>query len=203
MRSNFTAYLPSPIIGISLRPLNVFTVIINKASAMKIKNLLITLTFITISLRAEAFEKRDFRNSVSLQLGINGTVQDSKYDLVFIPPDLSYSREIFDNDNVNISTATYYDNIGVEIEGSNFSYRVGQRIDIGYEIENYVPYITAGIGIIKNAHHFQTAPVYGVGIMYQLSPRVWLVNEINFQNVRYQNRHYDIANLAIGVTYMF
>lgn len=96
-----------------------------------------------------------------------------------------------------------YDNIGVKIKDSNFSYRAGQRIDFGLELEKYTPYVTVGLGIIRNDHHYQTSPVYGTGFLTRIAERFLWVNEINFQNVHYLNSNYDIVNLSTGIVYGF
>lgn len=160
------------------------------------------ISAVTTSARADNVNK--YRQSISIQFGLNGNLHDSKsYGLAFIPPDLAYSRELFDNDIINVSTATFYDNIGVEIRDTNFSYRVGQRFDVGVELGKYTPYVTLGFGIIRNAHHYQTSPVYGSGILFRLSKQLLWANEINFQNVLYKNSHYEIVNLSTGLTYGF
>jgi len=164
---------------------------------------LLALSMALISSPAKAGEKRHYNSSISVQVGVNGTLQDSKYDLVFLPPDLAYSHELFDNDVFNISTSTYYDNIGVKVQDTNFTYRVGQRVDFGMELGKYTPYLTLGLGTIRNAHHYQTSPVYGTGILYRMSERFLWVNELNLQNVVYHKSHYDVANLSTGVVYAF
>ncbi len=157
------------------------------------------LAVISISFSAKACNQ-----SLSVQIGVNGNSQDSSsYGLQFIPPDLAYSRELFDNDSINISTASFYDNIGVKVKDTDFSYRVGQRVDIGLELGKYTPYITTGFGIIRNEHHYQTSPVYGTGFLVRISERFLLVNEVNIQNVRYQNSRFDILNISTGVVYAF
>lgn len=167
------------------------------------------LIFISMPANAQLFEPKPgkvnhYNQSFSIQIGLNGTLQNSSsFGLQFFPPDMSYSRELFDNDVVNISTATFYDNIGVLIKESNFSYRVGQRIDVGLELGKYTPYVTLGLGIIKNDHHHQTSPVYGTGFLTKISKGVMWVNEINFQNVYYQSSRYDIVNLSTGITWGF
>ncbi|MBU6338630.1 MAG: hypothetical protein KGQ36_01470 [Rickettsiales bacterium] len=153
---------------------------------------------------AKADNVNKYNQSISIQFGLNGVLHDSKsYGLAFIPPDLAYSHELFDNDVINISTATFYDNIGVKVLDTNFSYRVGQRFDFGVELGKYMPYVTFGLGIIRNAHHYQTSPVYGSGILFRISKKLLWANEINFQNVYYQNSHYEILNLSTGLTYGF
>ncbi len=144
-----------------------------------------------------------FTNSISIQIGANGTTKSGNFGLQFIPPDISYSREIFDNDFLNISTATFYDNIGVKINNSNFSYRLGQRIDFGIEIHRFTPYLTIGIAAIKNVHHFHSSAVYGSEILYRVSKRIILVNELNFQNVHFQSQRNKIVNLSTGLVFAF
>jgi hypothetical protein len=119
-----------------------------------------------------------------------------------IPPDVSYSHELFDNDTWNISTSTFYDNIGVKIKGTNFSYRVGQRMDVGMELGKYTPYATFGFGIMRYAHNHQTTPVYGTGVLKRISERFLWVNEINFQGVSYQG-HATVVNVSTGLVYAF
>jgi len=93
-----------------------------------------------LSVNAQADNINYYNQSISLQAGINGILENSNsFGLQLIPPDISYSRELFDDDNVNISTATFYDNIGVKITDNNFSYRFGQRMDFGVELEKYTP----------------------------------------------------------------
>ncbi|NBV07170.1 MAG: hypothetical protein EBS06_08070 [Proteobacteria bacterium] len=145
-----------------------------------------------------------YTQSISVQFGINGSLNDAKsYGLNFLPPDLSYSHELYDDDFFNISTATFYDNIGVKVQDTNFSYRVGQRIDFGVELEKYTPYITTGFGTMRNAHHYQTSLVYGTGFLIRIAERYLWANEINFQNVHYQNSQQDIVNISTGITYAF
>ena len=62
---------------------------------------LLALSMALISSTAKAGEKRHYNSSISVQVGVNGTLQESKYDLVFLPPDLAYSHELFDNDVFN------------------------------------------------------------------------------------------------------
>ena len=145
-----------------------------------------------------------YTNSFSVQFGLNGAMQaPQSYGLQFIPPDLSYSHELYDDDVINISTATFYDNIGVKVKDTNFTYRVGQRIDFGLELGKYTPYVTLGLGSIRNAHHYQTSLVYGTGFLVRIAKRWLVVNEINFQNVHYGNSHYDILNASVGFVYAF
>ena len=143
-----------------------------------------------------------YNSSISVQFGINGMSRNSQsYGLQFIPPDMSYSRELFDNDVVNISTATFYDNIGVKENGVNYSYRVGQRLDFGLELGKYTPYVTLGAGVMRYTHRYQTSPVYGIGFLKRMSKRVFFVNEINFQHVKYRDTSGDIVNLSVGIVY--
>lgn len=145
------------------------------------------------------------KHSMSVQFGMNGILQQSDtYELQLLPPDVSYSYEFFDNNLFNFSTSTFYDNIGVAVRDTNFSYRVGQRLDIAMEFKNCcTPYITAGLGVIRNAHHYQTMPVYGIGVLFKLMKKLSLVNEVNVQKVHYQRSDYDILNVSIGVVYNF
>lgn len=147
------------------------------------------------------------KHSVSVQVGLNGAMQDSKsYGFQSVPPDMSYAYEFFDNNHINLSTATFYDNIGVKVLDTNFSYRVGQRFDLGFELKHYTPYVTLGLATIRYGHNYQTSPVYGVGFLTRLnkvSKRLSLVDEINFQHVTYQNSGYDIVNVSIGLVYNF
>ena len=163
----------------------------------------LALFVVFISQVAQADEKRHYNQSISLQIGENGTLQDGQYSLAFVPPDVSYSHELFDNDIVNISTATTYDNIGVKIQGANFSYRIGQRVDFGLELGKYTPYITIGMASIRGGHHYQTSPVYGSGFLVRIAKRFLWVNELNFQSVHYQQKDYDIVNLSTGLIYAF
>lgn len=151
-----------------------------------------------------SFSAKAYDQSLSIQIGVNGNSQDSSsYGLQLVPPDLAYSKELFDNDSINISTASFYDNIGVKVRDTDFSYRIGQKIDVGLELGKYTPYVTAGLGIIRNDHHYQTSPVYGTGFLVRISERFLLVNEANIQNVRYQNSRFDILNISTGVVYAF
>lgn len=147
-------------------------------------------------------EKKHYYNSVSVQVGFNGTLQDSKYDLQLLPPDLSYSHELF-SDNFILSTSSFYDNIGVKVQDTEFTYRIGQRMDLGLEVGKYTPYLCLGLGVIRNDHHYQTSPVYGSGLSFALSQRIMWINELNFQNVVYHKNHYTIANLSTGIVYNF
>lgn len=142
--------------------------------------------------------------SLSIQIGVNGVNDDRKsYGLQFIPPDISYSHELFDNDIMNISGGIFYDNIGVKIKDKNFSYRVGTRVDFGLEIEKYTPYLTVGFATIRNAHNYQSSKIFGTGILTRINQNFMLINEINFQNVHYKNSIYTIVNLSIGINYLF
>lgn len=189
------------------RLLNLVIWILIIFSELTMRAIFLTISFLMVifsSFSAKADEKNRYKQSFSVQIGINGSLQDSSsYGLQFLPPDLAYSHELFDNDVINISTATFYDNIGVKVKNTNFSYRVGQRLDFGMELGKYTPYLTLGFGMIRNAHHYQTSPVYGTGFLIRISERFLLVNEVNFQNVIYNNLHYDIVNLSSGLVYAF
>ena len=142
--------------------------------------------------------------SISVQIGVNGISNKTKsYGLQFIPPDIAYSHEIFDDDYFNISGGFFYDNIGVKIQDKNFSYRVGTRIDFGMELGKYTPYFTTGFATIRNAHNYQSSLIYGAGILKRLTHDFALSNEINFQNVHYQNSSFTIVNLSLGINYLF
>lgn len=145
------------------------------------------------------------RHSVSIQFGVNGALQsDESFGLQLVPPDISYGYEFFDNNLFNFSTATFYDNIGVKVRDAEFTYRVGQRIDLAREFKNCcTPYITGGIATIRRGHHYQTGPVYGAGILFKIMKKFSLVNEVNMQRVFYQNSGYDILNASVGVVYDF
>jgi len=171
---------------------------------MKRKIIFLAFFLFTTPLALAADIDYSYKNSISIQVGINGVMHNGhSFELQFFPPDLSYAREIFENEILDISTATFYDNIGVEINGANFSYRVGQRIDVGLKIGNYVPYATLGFGIIKYPRHRQTSPVYGIGFLEKITKRFLWVNEINFQDVFYQNSYNTIANISTGIVYNF
>lgn len=144
------------------------------------------------------------KHSLSLQVGINGAMQDTKsYGFQSIPPDVSYAYEFFDNNHFDISTATFYDNIGVKIADTDFSYRVGQRFDLAFEMQHCTPYVTLGLASIRYGHKYQTSPVYGFGYLKKISKHLAFVNEINFQHVTYQKSGYDILNASVGVVYNF
>jgi hypothetical protein len=165
--------------------------------------LLLVASFFATNANAEKSGSLN-RNSVAIQFGLNGTIQSSdNWGLQMLPPDLSYAYEFFDNNNLNISTATFYDNIGVEIKDTNFSYRVGQRVDFALEFQKFTAYSTFGLASIRYGHKYQTSPVYGVGFLKYLMPHILSVYELNFQNVKYQNARYDIVNFSIGLVYNF
>lgn len=169
------------------------------------KNLLIfaIISFTTFCANAADIDA-SYKNSVSIQFGINGATQSkNSFELQFFPPDLSYAREIYEGEFYDISTSTFYDNISVKVRDTNFSYRVGQRMDFGIKIRNYIPYVTIGLGIIRSQHHYQTSPVYGAGLLTKITKRFLWVNEINFQDVRYQQTYATIANLSTGIVYNF
>jgi hypothetical protein len=173
----------------------------------KIHLLILTLAIFPQSAKAKDHAEESgslSRHSISIQVGLNGTLQNSKsYGFQSIPPDMAYSYEFFDNNKINMTTSTFYDNIGVKIQDKNFSYRVGQRIDVAMEMKHLTPYITFGLGTIRYGHVYQSSPVYGFGILKKISRNMSLVNEINFQRVYYNHNSYDILNASIGVVYNF
>lgn len=91
----------------------------------------------------------------------------------------------------------------MQIENDDFSYRIGQRIDFGFEFDRYTAYSTIGFGIMRNNHKRQTSPVYGFGFLTEINKKILWVNEINFQDVRSGDAHYKIANLSTGLTFLF
>lgn len=172
-------------------------------------NFLLVLTLFVVSYSCESFSKdsvklNEFNQSVSIQIGLNGNLSDSQsYGLQLLPPDLSYSREIFKINDFNLSTSTFYDNIGVKISDANFKYRIGQRVDIVRAFNLYSPYLTIGLGSMRTNNNYQTSLVYGAGLLMKISKRFSLVNEINFQNVHHQSKDYNIVNLSTGMVYNF
>lgn len=149
-------------------------------------------------------KRKKYRNAVAIQLGVNGNLADSNsYELAIIPPDVSYSHEIFHDKKFNIAATAFYDNIALKIKDTHFAYRVGAKIDAGFELGQYTPYLTFGFGVMRYGHHYQTSPIYGGGILQRLSDRISWVNELNFQNVRYQNSGYEIVNFTTGIAYSF
>ena len=145
---------------------------------------------------AQAISKNNYKNSVSLRFGLNGATQvRSSYGLAFLPPDASYARELFNNGKFNLTTTSFYDNIGVKVNETNFSYRVGQRFDIAAYFGKYAPYLTYGLGIMRTDHHYQISSVYGTGLFIKTSERMGVVEEVNLQKVSSQNRQYDIINI--------
>ncbi len=176
-----------------------FTVVVNNKKLLALAAIIFCASF-----SARANNEGNYTSSLSVQVGINGTLQDfSSFGLQFIPPDVSYSHELFNNDVLNISTASFYDNIGVKIKGTNFSYRVGQRIDFGIELGKYLPYATLGFGVMRYSHHWQTSPVYGIGFLTRITERLLWVNELNFQDVSYQKSHRTITNISSGIVFAF
>ena len=172
----------------------------------KVVLFVINIVFLINNAKAENDLKKTNRysQSLSIQFGINGYLSDkNSFGLQLIPPDLSYSVELFDNDIFNISTAIFYDNIGVKIKDSNFSYRFGQRLDFGYEFGIFTPYITMGLGSIRKNHNYQTSMIYGGGFLTKIRERILWANEINFQDVHRSNSSYKIANLSTGIVYAF
>lgn len=163
-----------------------------------------TLATLLSSSLAKADNVNKYKQSFSIQFGINGyNSNQQSYGFAVVPPDFAYSHELFDNDLLNISTATFYDNIGVNVKGREFTYRVGQRLDFGLELGKYTPYVTLGFGTMRGGHNFQTSAVYGSGFLTRISERWLWVNEINFQNIHSQNSSYVIANISTGLTYGF
>ena len=153
---------------------------------------------------SNAKEVGNFKNSFSIQLGLNGAIQrQSSFGLQFIPPDLSYSRELLKKNDLSLSTASFYDNIGVQVDGNNFTYRIGQRFDIAYEIGTYSPYITTAAALIHNHHTRNISPVYGFGLLKKINERILWVNEINFQEVNSHDQTYGIINFSTGLNFLF
>ena len=181
-----------------------------KSGAKKLtsKILLVAFFYSSFAHQSQADEVNLYNSSISVQFGLNGSAGNKdSYGLAFLPPDISYSRELFDNDFWNISAGAFYDNIGVKVankdQSTNFSYRVGTRIDFGIELGKYTPYITTGLGTIRNSQHYQTSPVYGTGFLIRLSKHLLMINELNFQKVAFNQEGYTIVNLSTGITYGF
>ncbi len=163
-----------------------------------------TVFLFTNASRANDGEKiNEFENSVAFQVGANGTAHDGDFEFAFFPIDVAYSRELYDNDLINVSTSSFYDYIDTDVEGMNFEYRLGQKVEVGFEIGKYTPYVTAGFATIKRAYDHQTTPVYGSGILYRMSKRLLFVNELNFQPIKHQDDHYEVVNFTTGVAYIF
>ena len=173
------------------------------------KNITIALSHVAIFcsffIHYPAFGQSEKTNqSISIQVGINGVNNDrSSYGLQLLPPDIAYSREIFNFKTLNISGGVFYDNIGVKIKDQNFSYRFGARVDLGFDMGRYNPYITSGYATIRNGVHYQPAIVFGSGFLTKINRNLMWSNEINFQNVEYANSSYTIVNLSTGVNYLF
>ena len=139
------------------------------------------------------------KHSLSAQIGLNGAMSDkNSFGLQALPPDMSYSYKLFDDNKYMVSTSTFYDNIGVQMDDVNFFYRVGQRFDAGYEIKDTFIYGTLGLGyMVMQGTTNGISPVYGFGIAKDIS-RSWAVmSELNFQNIKSQT----IVNLSVGVIY--
>ena len=153
-------------------------------------------------------ETTNHRHAVSIQIGENGITGDWKsFGLQFFPPDLSYSYKFFDNNKIAISTSTFYDNIGVNPSDSknlDFTYRLGQRIDIGYEFKDTLVYTTLGIAnmFVKNKNGY-LSPVYGFGVARDISNRFAIVTELNFQDINMNGKRYNIANASVGLIFNF
>ena len=79
------------------------------------------LAFATIAF-ADFAQKDRHKHSISAQVGVSGVSEyPSTFGLQFPPFDASYAYKFFDNNRYSISNATFYDNIGVEIDGMNFN----------------------------------------------------------------------------------
>ena len=154
---------------------------------------------------ADFAQKERHKHSLSAQIGANGVSGVfSTFGLQFFPFDASYAYKFFDNNRYSLSTATFYDNIGVEIDGMNFNYRFGQRVDFGIETKDSLLYGTIGLAnlFIDNAAS-QISPVYGFGFARDITNSFAIITEINFQDVWKAVGHYNIANFSVGLIYSF
>ena len=163
--------------------------------------LLVVLLFTFSSTSFAHLQPQTLKHSVSVQMGLNGAMSNiSSFGFQAFPPDLSYAYKLFDNNRYALSTSTFYDNIGVNTDNINFDYRLGQRLDFGYELSHGIVYGTVGL-----AHMFiQGAPnalscIYGFGITREISSQWSLVSELNFQDIN----KYNIVNLSVGIIYAF
>ncbi len=167
--------------------------------------LFVALFAITRIVFADFAQKDRHKHSLSAQIGANGVSGVlSTFGLQFFPFDASYAYKFFDNNRYSLSTATFYDNIGVEMEGMNFNYRIGQRVDFGIETKDSLFYGTIGLAnlFIDNSTS-QISPVYGFGFARDITHHFAIVTEINFQDVWKAMGHYNIANFSVGLIYCF
>lgn len=150
-------------------------------------------------------ESTNYKHSVSAQFGLNGEASDfSTFGLQVFPFDTAYTYKLFDNNRYAFSTSTFYDNIGVQIDGLNFNYRLGQRVDLNFEFKDTLFYGTIGVAsmFIDNEKNIESV-VYGFGIVRDVTDRFAVVTELNFQNLAKNMKNYDIINFSIGVIYSF
>lgn len=157
------------------------------------------------SVFADFAEKERHKHSFSAQVGVNGVLSSpSTFGLQLFPFDVSYGYKLFDNNKYSLSTSVFYDNIGVDIDGINFNYRLGQRFDFGFETNDIFIYGTVGIAnlFIDGASN-QISPVYGFGLARDISHHFAVVTEINFQDIWKYYGHYNILNLSLGFIYSF
>ena len=165
-----------------------------------ILSILFLICFLPLASFADV-ETTQLKHSVSVQLGINGAAgKKGSFGLQAIPPDLSYSYKLFDNNRYVFSTSFFYDNISVQLENMNFNYRFGQRVDLGYEMKDTLLYGTFGMGyMVMQKLSNSTSPVYGFGIVRDITTHLAIMSELNFQNIKSQT----IINYSIGVIYSF
>lgn len=146
-------------------------------------------------------EATKHKHSVSVQFGLNGVSGDSSsFGFQIYPPDLSYSYKLFDGNRYAITTSSFYDQIGVQTGDLDFDYRVGQRVDVGYEFTDTLVYGTLGLGFMNmKGSNNRTSPVYGFGVAKDITDAVAFMTELNFQHI-YSRQ---IVNFSVGAIYSF
>jgi hypothetical protein len=160
------------------------------------------LVFAFLHCFASKADEVNYKHAFSAQVGINGASgYGSSFGFQALPPDLSYAYKLFDDNKYVLSTSFFYDNIGVKAGGLDFNYRIGQRLDVGYQISKTAIYTTLGLAkmMMKGNLANSTSLVYGFGMEREVSKRWSVMSELNFQDVK----SYKIVNLSAGFIYAF
>lgn len=168
---------------------------------------IIYISFYGISFHAlaDVEQMKLHKHGISAQAGLNGiSGAPSTFGLQIFPFDVSYSYKFFDNNRISVSTSMFYDNIGAELNNINFDYRLGQRIDAGFEMKDTFVYGTFGFGyMVMQGSSNLVSPVYGFGVVRDITDVFAIVTELNFQDVYKAGGDYNIVNLSVGVIYSF